>query len=126
MWIVWRHKIALMDPLRAPARQPFEGAAETATAVCTSAAAAPSSKSPEFPVLSSDVAPMRRSKAARDTVQARIPGCRPHEGLPAPGRRMLAECLRHGIARPGEVEPGQFAADPFARQVVSGWRTQDF
>jgi len=39
---------------------------------------------------------------------------------------MLAECLRHGIARPGEVEPGQFAADPFARQVVSGWRTQDF
>jgi len=39
---------------------------------------------------------------------------------------MLAECLRHGIARPGEVAPGQFALDTLAGQMAGGWRTQDF
>ena len=103
LWIVWRHKIALMDPLRAPARQPFEGAAETATAVWTSLAAVPSSKSPEFTVLSSDVARMLRSKAAGKP-------CGEDSSAPL---HEAAGGRRHDMAPPGE-----FAPWPFRREII--------
>ena len=73
VWIVWRHMIALMDPLQASARQPFQGAAETATGVWPGVASSHSGKLPELPVSGSDVRPMRRIKARRALPAIRMP-----------------------------------------------------